>query len=105
MPQATAASASVYKAPLSGGRRRRDGQDVRWHVTKPLVVDDDAPSVPKPAVRYFPTGRLDTPFFCHNITDRSLRIPFAEQEISGTHPCAAKGLLAVEVLVPEEEDG
>lgn len=90
-----------YKEPLAGGRKRKDGQDVKWHVTKPLL-DNDAPRVPKPMEQYFPTGRLDTPFFCHDVTERSLRVPFAEKTISETHPCGARGLVSVEVLVPED---
>ena len=91
-----------YKDPLSGGRKRKDGQDVKWHVTKPLL-DKDALNVPSPKEKYFPTGRLDTPFFCHDVTERALRVPFAEKEISETHPCGARGILSVEVLVPEEK--
>ena len=91
-----------YKEPLLGGRKRKDGQDVKWHVTKPLV-DDDAPNVLKPIEVHFPTGRVDTPFFCHDVTDRALRIPFAEKDISETHPCGARGIVSVEVVVREEK--
>ncbi|KIW96374.1 uncharacterized protein Z519_03443 [Cladophialophora bantiana CBS 173.52] len=91
-----------YRPPLFGGRKRKDGQDVQWHVTKPLL-DDSAENVPKPLEKYFPTGRLDTPFFCHDVTDRNLRVPYSEKEISETHPCGARGILSVEVLVPEEK--
>ena len=80
----------------------RTGQDVQWHVTKPLL-DNAAANVPKPPEKYFPKGRLDTPFFCHDVTDRTLRVPFAEKGISETHPCGARGLLSVEVLVPQEK--
>ncbi|KAH0830831.1 glyoxalase bleomycin resistance protein dioxygenase superfamily [Fonsecaea pedrosoi] len=91
-----------FRPPLAGGRKRKDGQDVQWHVTKPLL-DDTAENVPKPLEKYFPKGRLDTPFFCHDVTDRSLRVPYAEKEISETHPCGARGILWVEVLVPEDK--
>ncbi|KIW73881.1 hypothetical protein PV04_01963 [Phialophora macrospora] len=89
-----------YRDPLAGGRKRKDGQDVKWHVTKPLL-DDSAPNLPRPLENFFPTGRLDTPFFCHDVTDRALRVPYAEPHISETHPCGARGIVSVEVVVPE----
>jgi hypothetical protein len=91
-----------YKQPLAGGRKRKDGQDVKWHVTKPLL-DNDAAGVPRPFDTFFPTGRLDAPFFCHDVTDRALRVPFAEKDISETHPSGARGILSVEVLVPHDK--
>ncbi len=90
-----------FKEPLAGGRTRKDGQRCEWYVTKPLFLDDDsAANVPRPTDRYFPTGRLDTPFFCHDVTDRALRVPYADTTIS-THPCGARGILSVDVVVPE----
>ncbi|KIY00237.1 uncharacterized protein Z520_03922 [Fonsecaea multimorphosa CBS 102226] len=91
-----------FRPPLAGGRKRKDGQDVQWHVTKPLL-DNSAENVPQPLETYFPTGRLDTPFFCHDVTDRNLRVPYTETDISETHPCGARGIVSVEVLVPEEK--
>ncbi|KAK6382944.1 hypothetical protein LTS17_003614 [Exophiala oligosperma] len=88
-----------FKQPLFGGRKRKDGQQCEWYVTKPMV-DNEAPNVPKPIDRYFPTGRLDTPFFCHDVTDRNLRVPYTDTSIS-THPCGAKGIMSVDVVVPE----
>lgn len=90
-----------FKEPLFGGRKRKDGQQVEWYVTKPLF-DNEAPNVPKPIDKSFPTGRLDTPFYCHDVTDRNLRVPYTDKSIS-THPCGAKGILSVEVLVPEAQ--
>lgn len=90
-----------FKAPLFGGRRRKDGQKCEWYVTKPLV-DNDAAHVPKPIDQYFPSGRLDTPFYCHDVTDRGLRVPYMDSSIS-THPCGAKGIMSVEVMVPESQ--
>lgn len=91
-----------YKDPLPGGRKRKDGQDIKWHVTKPLL-DNLAPNVPKPLEKHFPTGRLDTPFFCHDVTDRALRVPYAEKDNSETHPSGARGIMSVEVVVPEDK--
>ncbi|EXJ89038.1 hypothetical protein A1O3_02102 [Capronia epimyces CBS 606.96] len=90
-----------FKQPLFGGRRRKDGQQVEWYVTKP-AFDNEAPNVGRPADRFFPTGRLDTPFFCHDVTDRLLRVPYKDPSIS-THPCGAKAILSVLVLVPDTQ--
>lgn len=88
-----------FKEPLGGGRRRKDGQLVEWFVTKPRF--GDGVNVPKPAERYFVKGRLDTFFFCHDVTRRELRVPYDDSLIS-THPSGAKGIAGVEVLVPRE---
>lgn len=97
-----------FKDPLHGGRKRKDGQMVEWYVTKPRFDhdhdDNDSAKVPRPPPldsKYFVTGRLDTPFFCHDVTDRSLRVPYAEPGIA-QHPSGAKGILSVEVVVPRE---
>lgn len=90
-----------YKEPLNGGRVRKDGQKVEWYVTKPKF-DNTAPNVPKPLEKYFPCGRLDTSFFCHDVTERGLRVPYTEPSIA-EHPSGAKGILSVEVLVPKDQ--
>jgi hypothetical protein len=90
-----------FKDPLNGGRKRKDGKKVEWYVTKPRFDNDNAPNVPRPLEEYFPTGRLDTPFFCHDVTDRSLRVPYAEPGIA-EHPSGAKGILSVDVVVPQD---
>jgi hypothetical protein len=87
-----------YKQPLAGGRKRKDGRDVKWFVTKPQfrdVVGDEK--------ELYPTGRLDAPFFCHDVTDRELRIPPPTKE--GGHDSGAMGIGVVEVLVPKEKVG
>ncbi|KAJ4513092.1 hypothetical protein HRR78_002939 [Exophiala dermatitidis] len=97
-----------FKQPIHGGRKRKDGKKVEWYVTKPSF-DNSAPSVPRPLDQYFPTGRLDVPFFCHDVTDRLLRIPYKDSQESSsyssltTHPCGARGILSVDVVVPEEQ--
>ncbi|KIV80306.1 hypothetical protein PV11_07817 [Exophiala sideris] len=87
-----------FKQPSAGGRQRKDGQHCRWFVTKPSY--SDGPNVPKPTDTFFPTTRLDTPFFCHDETPRELRVPSSDKTLT-THPCGAKGILSVEVVVPE----
>lgn len=90
-----------FKDPLNGGRKRKDGKQVEWYVTKPRL-DDDAPNVPKPLETYFPKGRLDTPFYCHDVTDRALRVPHLEPGMA-EHPSGAKGILSVDVVVPQDK--
>ncbi|KAK5062845.1 hypothetical protein LTR84_004920 [Exophiala bonariae] len=90
-----------FKDPLHGGRKRKDGKQVEWYVTKPRF-DNGASNVPRPIEQWFPTGRLDTPFFCHDVTERSLRVPHAESGIA-THPSGAKGILSVDVVVPRDK--
>lgn len=103
-PQAVGGDGALgvrFKDPLHGGRKRKDGKQVEWYVTKPRF-DNDAPNVPRPVDVAFPTGRLDTPFFCHDVTERSLRVPYAEPGIA-THPSGAKGILSVDVVVPTDK--
>ncbi|KAL2431575.1 hypothetical protein ABEF95_011631 [Exophiala dermatitidis] len=105
-----------FKQPIHGGRKRKDGKKVEWYVTKPSF-DNSAKNVPRPLDQYFPTGRLDVPFFCHDVTDRLLRIPYKELDSNNdtpdssassyssltNHPCGARGILSVDVVVPEEQ--
>lgn len=87
-------SKAVYDLPVPGGRiRDSDGQEIKWHVTFPAL----GPSSSSSASSY-PRGLV--PFFCHDITPRSLRVPVAEEYI--THPCGAEGIKALTVCVPEE---
>ncbi|RVX70576.1 hypothetical protein B0A52_05227 [Exophiala mesophila] len=88
-----------YKTPLAGGRKRKDGKEVSWFVTKPLF-NLEARGVPSPAQSYFPNGRLDAPFFCHDVSDRDLRVPYQEGDVT-KHPCGALGVLSVRVVVPQ----
>lgn len=84
-----------YLSPKAGGRRRNDGVDVKWEVSRPDYHVGSA----TPDDSYFPTKRTDVPFFCHDITDRKVRVPFDDNTIT-THPCGATGIASVEVLVP-----
>lgn len=84
-------------------------------MTRPIYDNDNAPNVPRPVAQYFPTGRLDAPFFCHDVTDRILRVPYKDSPNTDTntptdpakpnsithHPSGAQGILSIDVLVPE----
>ncbi|EON69536.1 hypothetical protein W97_08796 [Coniosporium apollinis CBS 100218] len=74
-----------YGAAQEGGRRRADGQEVKWNVT-------------------FPSGdikRGEVPFWCHDLTPRELRVPVDETATS--HPCGAVGVAKVCLAVPDSK--
>lgn len=92
----------TYKTPLAGGRKRKDGKKVSWFVTKPKFENENAKGVPRPLDKWFPTGRLDAPFFCHDVTDRAVRVPFQDGDVA-KHPSGATGVLSVKVLAPADK--
>jgi hypothetical protein len=85
-----------YAAPEAGGRTRKDGMQVRWKVSRPEFAN----AVNTPDKALFPSGRIDAPFFCYDVTSRDVRVPFEDKEKT-THPCGAIGVAAVEILVPK----
>jgi len=87
-----------YGMPIPGSRTRADGVEVKWKVTRPNFETGN--NVPNE--KFFPGGRLDAPFFCHDVTDRSFRVP-SEDKTKTTHPCGATGIGAVEILVPQDK--
>jgi hypothetical protein len=58
---------------------------VKWHTTFPLTTNG------------FQRGEL--PFFCHDVTDRALRVPMSKENI--THPSFAYGIKDLLIYVPE----
>ena len=87
-----------YLEPKAGGRKRKDGQEVKWEVTRP----EFSQASQTPSSESYPTTRIDAPFFCHDKTARIVRVPFDEEDITH-HPCGASGIAAVEVLVPSRK--
>lgn len=85
-----------YHQPVPGGRKRADAIQVSWKVSRPKF--HTASHTPSHA--FFPGGRLDAPFFCHDVTERSLRVLFDDEKAT-THPCGVIGISEVRVLVPE----
>ena len=79
--------ALFYDAPIAGSRVRDDGEVVKWDVTFPGTG--------------FGFQRGEVPFFCHDVTERGLRVPGGEEHV--THPCGAMGVEELSVYVPEEE--
>jgi len=85
-----------FDTPIPGSRKRADGVEIKWEVTRPVFTKGEK----VPNTDLFSGGRLDVPFFCHDVSDRTLRVA-ADDEMKTTHPCGATGISAVEVLVPE----
>lgn len=70
--------------PIHGGRKRADGVDVKWAVTFPSG-DKGGQDV---------RGRI--PFFCHDITPRSVRVPLNDENTA--HACGALGVRQLTVI-------
>lgn len=83
--QATEDCEARYEEPIEGGRKRPDGEEVKWKVTFPKVGEG------------FQRGEL--PFFCHDITKRDLRVPSANT----SHPSSAYGIKSLMIYVPENK--
>ncbi|CAG8973115.1 hypothetical protein HYALB_00007592 [Hymenoscyphus albidus] len=79
-----------YEKPRAGARIRPDGQKVEWFVTFPKIGGESGIS-----------QRGVLPFFCHDVTDRRLRVPLDEENV--THPCGALGVEGFNVFVGEKE--
>lgn len=78
----------THDAPVHGGRKRADGVDVKWAVTFPKGERGGQD------VR----GRI--PFFCHDITERDIRVPLSAEKTA--HPCGASGVKELTVLVKDQ---
>lgn len=75
-----------YAPPEAGSRFRRDGLQVKWESSRPVFSKS--------------ANRTDFPFFCHDVTPRSTRVPFDDDKKT-THPCGAIGISTVEVIAPK----
>jgi hypothetical protein len=74
----------THSQPIHGGRKRADGVEVKWAVT-------------------FPKGekggqgvRGSMPFFCHDITQRNIRVPLSAEKTE--HPCGALGVRELTII-------
>lgn len=76
----------AYDDPVAGGRQRPDGVEVHWNVTFPR---------PTPEGR---TTRGEIPFWCHDVTPRTLRVPSPDLDPSPDRP-RILGVLALTVIV------
>ncbi|RDW91715.1 hypothetical protein BP5796_02880 [Coleophoma crateriformis] len=87
-----------FQQPVAGSRKRADGVEVQWKVTRPVFRDGQK----TPSATLFPGGRIDVPFFCHDVTQRTFRVA-ADDPARTTHPCGAIGIAACEILVPQDQ--
>lgn len=74
--------------PIEGGRKRSDGVDVEWAVTFPKGEHGGQAS----------RGRV--PFFCHDITERQVRVPLSDEKTS--HPSGVMGVKEITVVVRDK---
>jgi hypothetical protein len=81
---------STYSEPISGGRKRPDGKDVKWAVTFPKGENGGQQI------------RGKVPFFCHDITPRDSRVPITKESVK--HPCGALYVSRLTVIVETEEE-
>lgn len=100
----------IYADPVKGGRRRPDGTDVQWHVTFPKSRMSDEEQLQ--------TTRGMIPFWCHDITPRSLRVPESESSLASPTPSSSPpsreraprhrsevlGVVALSVLVNDQRE-
>jgi hypothetical protein len=78
----------THDEPIRGGRKRADGVDVKWAVTFPKGEKGGQ------NVR----GRI--PFFCHDITQRNVRVPLSAEKT--THPCGVLGVRQLTIIVKDQ---
>ncbi|PVH87674.1 glyoxalase-like protein [Cadophora sp. DSE1049] len=86
-----------FQEPVAGSRKRADGVEVKWKVTRPIFKD----GAKTPSQDLFPDGRIDVPFFCHDVTQRTFRVA-SDDEAKTTHPCGATGIAGCVILVPHD---
>jgi len=85
-----------FGKPIAGSRKKADGVEIKWKVTRP----EFSTGKKTPGQELFVDGRIDVPFFCHDITPRTDRVPYKDEKKT-THPCGATGIAACDVLVPK----
>lgn len=83
-----------YAKLEGGGRERPDGQRIEWENSRPDYFEGS-----KTSSDFAPQGRIEVPFWCHDVTARNLRTPFDDPSKT-THPCGASGVREIEVVVP-----
>ncbi|PYH99902.1 hypothetical protein BO71DRAFT_368010 [Aspergillus ellipticus CBS 707.79] len=88
----------TYSQPIEGGRKTLRGDELRWKILKATYPNTRSATPEK----YHPRGRTDAPFFCHDVTDRILRVPFNLPSVVD-HPSGATGIAGLELLVPKDK--
>ncbi|KAI0817334.1 glyoxalase-like protein [Xylaria sp. FL0064] len=96
-PEKDAGLGVKFGDPIAGSRKKANGVEIKWKVTRPEFSEGDK----TPGPELFANGRIDVPFFCHDVTPRTDRVPYQDEEKTTTHPCGAVGIAACEILVPK----
>ncbi|CCT76194.1 uncharacterized protein FFUJ_14173 [Fusarium fujikuroi IMI 58289] len=96
-PEKDASLGIKFGKPIAGSRKKADGMEIKWKVTRPEFSNGEKTPGPK----HFANGRIDVPFFCHDVTPRTGRVP-SQDVAKTTHPCGATGIAACEILVPKD---
>lgn len=87
--QAIRGSHGSHDEPVEGGRKRGDGVDVKWAVTFPKGEHGGQ------------TSRGRVPFFCHDITERQVRVPLSQEKTS--HASGILGVKELTVIVQDKQ--
>jgi hypothetical protein len=87
--EALGGESGSHAKPIEGGRKRADGVDVKWAVTFPQGSNGGQNK----------RGRI--PFFCHDITDRQVRVPLSDEKT--THSSGILGVKELTVIVKDKE--
>ncbi|CAH0025685.1 unnamed protein product [Clonostachys rhizophaga] len=83
-----------FGKPIIGSRKKADGTEISWKITRPEFSKGDK----TPSEELFVNGRIDVPFFCHDVTPRINRVPSVDKDKT-THSCGATGIAACEILL------
>lgn len=95
---ASAGSGITYSDPVSGGRVRPDGTELKWTISAPQI---DAPEAGGAAAAAAAMGEFEggeAPFWCLDRTPRELRVPHKVRS-NVEHPSGAVGVAGVRVSV------
>lgn len=72
--------------------------EISWKVTRPEFSKGDK----TPGQELFARGRIDVPFFCHDVTSFTGRVPSQYQDKT-THPCSANSIAACGILMLKDQ--
>ncbi|RDW70698.1 uncharacterized protein DSM5745_08209 [Aspergillus mulundensis] len=87
----------TYLPPREGGRKNAEGVDIQWKIVKARYTQAES----TPPDEFYPRGRTDAPFFCHDLTPRKHRVTFDQPSVT-QHPSGTTGIDRIEVLVPKD---
>ncbi|KAL6237144.1 hypothetical protein BDW75DRAFT_249411 [Aspergillus navahoensis] len=88
----------TYLPPQEGGRKNTEGVDICWKIVKAGYTQGES----TPRDEFYPRGRTDAPFFCHDLTPRKRRVTFDLPSVT-QHPSGVTGIDRIEVLVPRDK--